>query len=569
MLAHSARLTAQTWLWARKATILDSLASSNTTNLTRDSHNNTYLLTNYYKDTTLLLGGIAITCGNNPNVLLAKYDANGSLIWAKGTYATTAVSYGLTCDKDDNVYISGIFGGDSLTFASYTLTNVIPSDTINFNYFLLKIDPNGNVIYGRNGSGDIYQFNWVKTDDQNNLYFAGGYTTNTISFGSHTLANSTPAPFTTTSDMFLVKYDVNGNVIWARSTGGYSDEIPAGILIHPNGGVYIAGLFLSDTMSLSPAVKLANTDSGNSSAFLAKYDTAGNILWVKRVVSAYANDFTGNVAGFMVGVVNDLIADKYGDIYLTGFFSVPVVIGSHSYSPAFSPFVPNYDGYVAKFDALGNSLWEHSISGAGPDAAYRLANDPTNGHVWVSGGFMSGSLYIGNDTLRNIDTNENNVFLAEYDSAGNVHCIGNLQGGGNNLVTIAVDSSGYIYFDGNFGHELFIVGADTLVNSLAGENFYIAKFRPCGVIDEVQELHDIPEVKLFPNPAHNTLTIVCSQSALNNGNVYICNSIGQLVYYTDLQTNATNVSVGWFSPGLYICRLQVNDQIIVKKIVVE
>src|SRR5438034_11536727 len=77
------------------------------------------------------------------------------------------------------------------------------------------------------------------TDANGNVYVTGTFQGSTITFGSYTLHNVA----TGSLDIFIVKYDANGNVLWAKSGGGTGYDYAYGICADVNGNVYITGYF--------------------------------------------------------------------------------------------------------------------------------------------------------------------------------------------------------------------------------------------------------------------------------------------------------------------------------------
>lgn len=140
-----------------------------------------------------------------------------------------------------------------------------------------------NCLWARTGdrlnSGNYHQGTDVAVDGNGNVYCVGFFLDNSISFGTDTL--NTPA----TASVFLVKYGPNGNVIWAKAVGGKNVEYGYGVAVDGQGDVYITGDFLSPKLYFDPdsiIYLVHDSNGGVENIFLAKYDSNGNLLWVKN-----------------------------------------------------------------------------------------------------------------------------------------------------------------------------------------------------------------------------------------------------------------------------------------------
>jgi hypothetical protein len=77
--------------------------------------------------------------------------------------------------------------------------------------------------------------NSLITDASGNVYITGRYGNNPVTFGNITLTNDNYW------NVFLVKYDAMGNVIWAKNSEGGPNSAGNGICADANGNVYITG----------------------------------------------------------------------------------------------------------------------------------------------------------------------------------------------------------------------------------------------------------------------------------------------------------------------------------------
>src|SRR5947207_2063693 len=98
-------------------------------------------------------------------------------------------------------------------------------------------------IWAKSAEGNSYdEASSVTTDNAGNIYFTGYFYNDSIIFGVDTLKNLGA------NDIFLVKYNSNGNVLWAKKAGGVGDDYVSAITTDLVGNIYIVGWFGGTTM---------------------------------------------------------------------------------------------------------------------------------------------------------------------------------------------------------------------------------------------------------------------------------------------------------------------------------
>ncbi len=364
-----------------------------------DANGNSYV-TGYFAGTAIF-GSTTLNAPGTGDVFTAKYDNAGNVIWAKAADANDPNGgFGISTDARGNIYVTGIFDSKTITFDSYTLNNSWPS-LPDYNIFLVKYDPNGNVLWAK-GAGDYYGTSnsneystGISTDVNGNSYLTG-YFRYSITFDTITLTGSA----TGSPSVFIVKYDNAGNLIWTRSS---SSTYPSGgqgigISLDASDNVYVLGYFSSPVFYIgTDTLNLVN----GSSPFIAKYDNAGDFRWAKS--AAYGVGGSGSVQS------NGISTDSKGNSYLTGDISGVVAFGSiNLFSNGSS------DIFVAKYDSTGNALWAKGAGGTGADQGYGISvND--NGDCFVTGNFQSASMMFDSITVNNtnIYSSPYNVFVAK------------------------------------------------------------------------------------------------------------------------------------------------------------
>jgi mRNA-degrading endonuclease HigB of HigAB toxin-antitoxin module len=432
-------------LWANQASGTDYEYGQS---ITVDGSGNSYVTGYFYGSATF--GNTTLISSGNDDVFIAKYDTSGNVIWAKEAVGTDyEYANGIVVDGSGNSYVTGYFYG-SATFGDTTLTSSNGSDDV----FIAKYDTAGNVLWATQtgGIGDEYGQS-IAVDGSGNSYVTGNFS-GSATFGSNILTNTSGS-----DDVFIVKYDAAGNVIWAKQSGGTGDEYGQSIAVDGSGNSYVTGNFSGSAAFGSTTL----TSTGNSDAFVAKYDAAGNELWDLNPVGFSADDFGRSVA-----------TDAAGNSYVTGSFQGKITFGNTTLTS--SGFSENQDFFIAKYNAAGNVLWAKQAVGTDYKYGNGIAVDGS-GNSYVTGNFY-GSATFGSTTLTS-GTGIDDAFIAKYDAAGNViwakQTVGTDYEYGNG---IAVDASGNSYVTGYFyGSAIF---GSTTLNSSGNNDVFVAKYDAMG-----------------------------------------------------------------------------------------
>ncbi len=258
------------------------------------------------------------------------------------------------------------------------------------------------------------------TDKYANVYTTG-YFTGTMSIGTASLISRGGW------DVYLAKYDSSGNFIWAKSAGSVGDDNGATMCTDDSLNVYLVGtvngtaIFGTDTL----------IGFGGDDCFLAKYNSAGTLIWVRHMGGAGADEGT------------DVLLDKNGDLVLSGCFS-----NTCSFDTITAISQGGSDAFIAKYSSSGHVKWISTQGGTSDDLGFGIAIDNNNKILYA--GLFTTSATFGTVTLTGLGANYN-TFVSRYSSTGNLEWI--KQAGGNgptNTLAIATDLNGSVYITGYF-----------------------------------------------------------------------------------------------------------------------
>ncbi len=336
-----------------------------------DVAGNVYI-TGWYASSTISFGTNTLTnAGTGSDVFIVKFNSSGTDIWAKTAGGSASDrGYGITTDPSGNVFTTGAFSSSTINFGTGSLAN---ASSVN-DFFIVKHDTNGNPQWAKNAGGINADTGFsIATDSLGNAYATGAFASPTINFGSGALTNSSSG----TQDIFVVKYNTSGTVVWTSRSGGILDDAANGIAVK-KGSVCITGGFNSASISFSTST-LTNNSLGTTDVFLAKYDLDGNSLWASR-----AGD-SDSEAGNCVAI------DAAENIFITGYFiSNTISFGGNTLTNAGAGYS---DLFVAGYSPNGNPNWAKTTTGGAFGEVGNAITVSSNGtYMYVGGMFNSGTV---------------------------------------------------------------------------------------------------------------------------------------------------------------------------------
>lgn len=203
-------------------------------------------------------------------------------------------------------------------------------------------------------------------------------------------------------DIFVAKLDGNGGHVWSSSYGDGDLQESAGVALDPEGNVVLVGRFGGVVDFGGSSLPLVS--AGNLDVFVVKLSSSGKTLWSKRFGGFQSQEGGGVVTG----------AD--GSIVVTGRFQSLLELGGGV--PDLSAMGKDMDVFLVKLDAAGHHLWSTELGTASQDTAYSVAMDP-QGRVVVAGLFGSGTIVQSCGELTSYgESDRRDVFMAEFDGEG-------------------------------------------------------------------------------------------------------------------------------------------------------
>ncbi len=360
-------------LWARNALALAAGVNIYGMSVATDQNNNVFE-TGYYND-SIAFGAFHLTAKTAPNnSYLVKYDPSGNVLWAKSpTYASKPVNNpasSVATDKQNNIWVTGTFR-DTVLFGKDTVTSQ------EIDMFLVKYGPTGNVIWARapfpkNGSSSMYG-TAVAVDDSGNAYVAGSFT-DSVKFGAITIVTN---PINTNIYIVKYDSSGNvkwAKDIPATPGGVY----PTPVTVDNTGNVYVAAQFSNVSLTLGPSVVTDGASPCSNSlvvkydnngnilwATCARYVSADEVCVI--VESSLATDRCNNL--YWSGVCSDTFS--VGKVNIT----VPLCAGASPSRPFGYIIKLDSNGTALGGAGIANQTTQYLSNGLAVDSFSRVFYD--------------------------------------------------------------------------------------------------------------------------------------------------------------------------------------------------
>jgi len=444
--------------------------------------------------------------------------------WANKISGTSDIEVrDLTRDSDGNIIVTGYYIG-SITASS---TNLLPLDqATERDTYVAKYNPDGTLSWirrmGSVGQEDPFG---VTTDEDGNIYVTGGFQ-ETATFDSYVLNT-----VGTGQDVFLVKLNPSGAVVWARNIAYGTGGDRGYDVVYSKGLLYVSGIVKTTATfgaAGEPGGEVTVTQSvGSYDPFIAKFDTTGDFYWVNKFTHTVAGasliegltiGSSGNIygGGALLGTlqidgttypsagsgdmlfvklnqttgaatwvrtgggtlddqIKSIASDGSNSIYVVGYAQGTGTLDSTATLQSSSYTAKSTDMFIARYTSEGRLMWKRLNGDIGMDQAYGVN---VNENIILMSGYFSGSVTFNQTTINSGSTTNNDTGFFVYDSDGNPLTAESLSGSGEDRGQgIAYDPDGFTYIGGYFKSPTLTAGTFTLTNASASKDVFVAKYQ--------------------------------------------------------------------------------------------
>jgi hypothetical protein len=334
------------------------------------------------------------------DVFVSKLDINGNFVWAKrlgGSSYTSGTD--LVVDSNENVYVTGFFGGTT-DFNSSAAVNSLSSSGY-YDVFVLKLDNLGNYVWANKFGGAEYDYaSSINLDSSNNIITTGQFA-NTIDFDpsatTYNIATTyVPAYMGWATHTFISKLDNAGSFVWAKSFKGTDirTNLPYSAVLDNLNNIYIACRF-EGIVDFDTSATVQNTTAMGIDTGIVKLNDSGNLQWIKQ--------FGGT------SQPKAICLDALNNVYTTG----KVNLGTTDFDPGVGvsnlTCVNDFDIFISKLDSAGNFVWVKQLAGNASysEESFDIAVDINNNIYTV--GVFTGTLDFDPDSGITTLTNFGNL----------------------------------------------------------------------------------------------------------------------------------------------------------------
>ncbi|TXI77550.1 MAG: hypothetical protein E6Q44_13415 [Flavobacteriales bacterium] len=332
--------------------------------------------------------------GSSDDWFTARYDIDGTCIWAKRITNSTSSSEGrgIAVDEQGDIYVTGFAGGTSFTFDPITVnTGGFQRQAV-----IVKYDSTGTALWAKSTTGTGVPKSARAIAVAGDRLFITGQIGYMPAF--YDGLQLTPA---SSLNLYVLACDLEGNGLWARSYGN-GDHEGFGIAADTLDNLFVVGRLWGD---LHLPDDTLSSMSSNDDILLMGLDQDGNYRWAKGTGSSQ-RDLAWDVS--VDGLGNAYVAAQFNSTI--DYFGTPLTaLGSE-------------DVLISKVEADGDVVWAQRPSGFQRDIPLCIHRQAEAPHTLYFGGYFWGAITYGSTTIDDVN-NGDAMIVAGVDSTFDVSSI--------------------------------------------------------------------------------------------------------------------------------------------------
>lgn len=252
--------------------------------------------------------------------------------------------------------------------------------------FIVRYNTDGVALWSARIGSTATETAWaVTTDSKSNVIVAGqtGAGTGIYLFNSDGTSSGKIIPTAASNAAFIAKYHTSGKALWVARLDGAGVDVAYSVSTDSIGNIYVVGAqgngamtaYNEDGTAFGTTIPLRS----GAEAFVVKYDSNGNVLWIAQIASSTAGSTEIGYGG--------AVDKTTGDVYVVGQAAGNPTVAYSSNGTAFgTTIVPSgsSDAFIVKYNTSGTVQWVARVVTPGADFSRLVATDGS-GNVYVHG----------------------------------------------------------------------------------------------------------------------------------------------------------------------------------------
>jgi len=449
-------------------------------------------------------------------------------------------------------------------------------------YWIVKLNANGDTTWTKSYGGLYVDYAYSISQTNDGGYIVAGTTSSTDGDISGNNGQN---------DYWILKLNAIGDTLWTKCLGGSRNESAYSISQISDGGYIIAGFSSSNDGDVSGN----NGNVGNADYWIVKLNEIGDTLWTKclggsngdyanyisqtsdggYIVAGYSYSNDGYVSGnhgqYDYWIVKiDAIGDTLWTKCLGGSRNETtksisqtsdggyIVAGfSNSSDGDVSVNKDSSDAWIVKLNATGDTLWTKCLGGSDHDYAWSIKQTTDGGYIIA--GFSS-----SNDGDVSGNHGNSDYWIVKLNAIGDTlwtKCLGGSNSDDARSINQTSDG-GYIVAGISRSNDGDVSG------NHGGSDYWIVKLSP-DTLTSVPEINQKDLFSLYPNPAKNNVQLIMSNEQLKNVRIEIVSITGKTVYTSSLRGTKQAIDLSNQAKGIYFVKLIGEGFVSVEKLVLE
>lgn len=480
---------------------------------------------------TLIAGPNTLVSAGYQDGLLVRMDTLGNKQWGVGIRGTDQEwVYDVCTDASNNVFVCGYFQSPVVYF---TPTDSLVKNALSSrNIFIAKYSSSGVFQWARLGDGgntNCFATAYSLTiDNQNDVIMSGSYN-KTLYFGA------TAFPPTNATNIFLIKFNNNGNVVWTKT--GVTNSIAwfNDMKTDAQNNIYVTG-------KISTPITFGATTIPNfigDDMVTGKFDAQGNLLWMQ--VKGKPISATTTATNLESG--NALALDAQGNVFVGG-----CLLDTTYYNAATNTLVIRQFAALLKYNNSGSLQWVKQFGPIEKDNIYSVAID-AQGDVYATG------MYADMFNVGGINLPVNNypqAFLAKFNSANGATIWAEQLGSSfSETAGIGVQlnpQTGAIYVAGNYSSSITF-NMQTLTSAGIGDIFVLQRANSVQP-NAINNFSNNAMPRIYPVPARDVLYYAYAEP------LQYAQAVSMQGQRITLPFQHNTISLNGITPGNYVLTLQ-------------